>query len=66
RAAVLRNGYPADFPAVRDLDATLAVYTKLSAAAKAKDLDAVPDLYTELNTIGAQYNVDTPSNICPT
>jgi hypothetical protein len=29
-------------------------------------LDAVPDLYTELNTIGAQYNVDTPSNICPT
>lgn len=60
----LTDGYPANFPVVRDLDGFIATYVRLQRAAGTKDVGAVPDLYIELNTVIAQYGADTRGGVC--
>lgn len=58
RRVWLRDGYPARFPVVRDLDTYIDIYKKIIAAAKAKDLNPLPNLYLRLQKVEAQYAVD--------
>lgn len=60
----LRDGYPASFPVVRELDTYIDVYTKIIAAARAKDLNPLPDLYLKFEEVDTQYASDTGPSVC--
>jgi hypothetical protein len=62
RRAWLRDGYPASFPVVRDIDEHIAIYRQITAAAKTNDLEALPNLYLRLRKAVAQYTADIDDN----
>lgn len=64
RRVWLRDGYPAGFPTVRDLDNYIAVLTRTVAAARAGSLDPLPRLYLQLEKINAQYLQDSGPTVC--
>ena len=55
----LAGGYPADSPAVRDIDAMLAALDRLVPLAKAADLNAISKIYLDLNSALDQYVYDS-------
>lgn len=65
RRVWLRDGYPAGFPIVRELDNFIDIYTKINAAAKARNVDPLPRLYLRLLKVDAQYGADSGSrSVC--
>jgi hypothetical protein len=59
RRVWLRDGYPASYPMVRELDTFIDIYTKVSAAAKARNVEPLPGLYLRLLKVDAQYGADS-------
>lgn len=64
RRTWLRDGYPRDFPVVRDLDALIGIYNKVIAAATAKNLNPLPALYLRYRQANAQYAADADDSVC--
>jgi hypothetical protein len=64
RATWLADGYPADFPTVKELDGYISIYGQLHTAAAQRDLTPVPRLYRELQKVDGQYGADAGPTVC--
>jgi hypothetical protein len=64
RATWLADGYPADFPTVKELDGYISIYGQLHTAAARRDLSPVPRLYRDLQKVDGQYAADTGPTVC--